>query len=101
MVKADSVDVNFAQINRMTPRAWQIAAQVFEKELAGIKLLTREQVRGAREALQGVFWWSGLGTVCSSRCHAILSDACCIECSLSLRLMLCTCKCMHTQAWRV
>jgi hypothetical protein len=45
MVKADSVDVNAAQINRMTPRAWEIAAQLIREELAGIRLLTEEQVR--------------------------------------------------------
>jgi hypothetical protein len=45
LVKGDTVDVNVAGIQRMSPQAWAAAADIFERELAGVQLLQQQQVR--------------------------------------------------------
>lgn len=44
LIKGDTVDVNVASIQRMTPEAWAAAAEVFKQQLQGVQLLTQEQV---------------------------------------------------------
>lgn len=46
LVKGDTVDVNVAGIQRMTPQAWAAAADIFRRELADVAMLTQQQVRG-------------------------------------------------------
>lgn len=44
LVKADTIDVNVAASQRMTPTAWAAAADVFREQLQGVQLLSRKQV---------------------------------------------------------
>ncbi|WIA10286.1 hypothetical protein OEZ85_010480 [Tetradesmus obliquus] len=44
LVKGDTVDVNVAGIQRMTPQAWGAAADIFRRELADVAMLTQQQV---------------------------------------------------------
>lgn len=50
MVKADTIDVNIAGSERMTPAAWAAAAAEFGQQLAGVPLLSQQQVRRAPAA---------------------------------------------------
>jgi hypothetical protein len=45
LVKADTIDVNVAGSKRFTQRDWAAAAEVFERELAGVQLVDEQQVR--------------------------------------------------------
>jgi hypothetical protein len=47
LVKGDTVDVNVAGIQRMSPQAWAAAADIFRRELAGVQFLQQQQVRAA------------------------------------------------------
>jgi hypothetical protein len=63
LVKGDTVDVNVAGIQRMSPQAWAAAADIFRRELAGVQLLQQQQVR----------WWCGVvcsGAACTGRVAA-------------------------------
>jgi hypothetical protein len=43
-VVPDTIDINVAGIEHMSDAAWHAAAAVFKRELAGVQLLTQEQV---------------------------------------------------------
>lgn len=45
LVKADTIDVNVAGSKRFTQQDWAAAAEVFERELAGVQLVDEQQVR--------------------------------------------------------
>lgn len=45
LVKGDTVDVNVAASQRMSPAAWSAAADIFRQELPGVQMLTQEQVQ--------------------------------------------------------
>lgn len=44
LVKADTIDVNVAGSKRCTQQDWAAAAEVFERELAGVQLVDEQQV---------------------------------------------------------
>jgi hypothetical protein len=52
LVKGDTVDVNVAGIQRMSPQAWAAAAGIFRSQLAGVQFLQQQQVRQQRPLQQ-------------------------------------------------